>query len=370
LFGGVLSNSTEGETLTENITKSQERAQRWLKKNTKRFAFKKLEREIVKTGVCTECGACVSNCPVNALTGDLASGKYVPTLTGDCTACGICYAICPRTYVLWSELIGDFRSVWKVKALADVGKKQNGGAATAFLYHLLNEGIVDAAIVAKKDSSAPWMPEAAIVKNADEITQYSGTVYAHVPVVDGVVKALKDGLSTLAVVGTSCNIDAINNMQKHPAGFFNMDMRSEIFKVGLFCMEAFEYPKLVAFLSENGVDIKDVEKMEISSGKFRVTIKGEDTEWAIKDLDVAAASSCSYCHDLTCKTSDISCGNIGSEDDQSTVIIRTVRGEHIFQEALAAELIEAEMMEPKELRMIMNTARMKATKYYKLKSAH
>ena len=214
------------------------------------------------------------------------------------------------------------------------------------------------------------MPEAVIVKDADKIAKYSGTVYTHVPVVDGVISALKDGLSTLAVVGTSCNIDAISNMQNHPAGFFNMDLRSEIIKIGLFCMEAFEYPKLVTFLSENGIDIKDVEKMEISSGKFRVSIGGEDTEFPIADLDIAAASSCSYCHDLTCKTSDLSCGNIGSDDDMSTVIIRTVRGEHIFQEALAAELIEAELMEPKELRKIMNTARMKATRYYKLKSAH
>ena len=52
--------------------------QKVLKEKTKRYAFKKLEREVIATGACVECGSCVAGCPVDAITGKLVENKYVP----------------------------------------------------------------------------------------------------------------------------------------------------------------------------------------------------------------------------------------------------------------------------------------------------
>ena len=184
------------------------------------------------------------------------------------------------------------------------------------------------------------------------------------------MKGFKEGKSTLAVVGTSCNIDAVNNMQEHPGGFFSVDLRANVFKIGLFCMESFDYNRLKEFLTQEGVDIADVTRFEITGGKFKVNTSSEEREWPVADLNPVAAKSCSYCHDLTSMNADISCGNIGSEDEWTTVLVRTPQGEHIFQELLAEEMIEAEMLDEKSIQTIQNIARGKATRYYKMDPIH
>jgi coenzyme F420 hydrogenase subunit beta len=356
--------------VSPDVEKSLERARRWLKENTKRLAFKRLERDIITTGVCTECGACVSNCPINVLEGVRDTGKYIPTLVGKCVACGICYVICPRTIVLWSDLVGEFRSVWKVRSLIEGAKKQDGGAATSFIAHALNEGIVDGAIVVDHDSKKPWLPVPKLLKDGDKVSKHGGTFYTHAPVVQKMMDGFREGLSSIAVTGTSCNLDAVSNMQTYPAGFFRMDFDASVLKIGLFCMESFDYEGLVGFLKDNGIAIKDVQRVAIAGGKFTATTKDGDTEWPIAELNHIAAKSCSYCHDLTSKNADISCGNIGSDDGWTTVLVRTARGEHIFQETLAAGLIEAELLDEKSLRTVQNVARSKAMKYLKLDPHH
>jgi coenzyme F420 hydrogenase subunit beta len=90
----------------------------------------------------------------------------------------------------------------------------------------------------------------------------------------------------------------------------------------------------------------------------------------VKELDPIAASSCAYCLDFTGKNSDISCGNIGSDEGWTTVIVRTKKGEEAFQGALKAGLIEAEELEPKKVQTVANSARFKKNKYFKLNPDH
>ena len=346
-----------------------DRAQRWLKQNTKRYAFKKLDKDIIQPGVCVECGSCVESCPVDALTGDLTSGKYVPTLTGKCISCGICYAMCPRTFPLWDDVAGSFRSVWKACSTGEHGR-QDGGVVTALLGYMLDADLIDAAIVACRGNSTQWMPEASIVKSSGNLGKCAGTIYTHAPVIGKMMESFSGGAQALAVVGTSCDIDAIERMKRHPAGYLSVDARRSVFSIGLFCMESFEYPKLKAWLEAQDIDIEDVTRFEISGGKFRVKSPSVEKEWPVADLDAAAATSCAYCHDLTSVNADLSCGNIGSEEGYTTVIVRTVRGEQVLQEAMAKGLIEGELVDPKSLTAIQNVARSKRYRFYGMKPDH
>ncbi|MFW9847012.1 MAG: coenzyme F420 hydrogenase/dehydrogenase beta subunit N-terminal domain-containing protein, partial [Candidatus Thorarchaeota archaeon] len=242
--------------MTGSLEDSYAEIQEWLKDNTKRFAFKKLEREIISSGVCTECGACVSNCPVDALEADYSTGKYVPILTGKCTACGICYANCPRTYFYRDTLLGNVRSAWKAKAAATVEGVQDGGAVTALLKYMLESKRIEAAVVVHQDPDKPWMPVVKVAENAEEIDRSAGSFYTHAPTVQGVVQALKQGAKKLAVVGTSCNIDAVHNMEVSPSGPIKALKGAEAIKLGLFCTKSYNHPELVKFLADAGVDIK------------------------------------------------------------------------------------------------------------------
>jgi len=346
-----------------------EEIQKQLKEKTKVFAFKKLEREVITTGACVECGSCVEGCPVNAISGNRIENKYVPTLTGDCISCGICYAMCPRAFSVHDELIGNVKSAWRVRSLGE-RKKQDGGAVNAFLEYMLEHKMIEAAIVASQTRDAPWLPVARRVTNKDQLNDCGGTIYTHAPVVSELIKGFKDGLSKQAIVGTACNIDAIDRMESHVAGFFSVNTDATVFKISLFCMESFNHADLTKFLKNEGIKIEDVKRFAIAGGQFTINLENEEKSWPVKDLDSAAATSCAYCQDLTGMHSDISCGNIGSDGGWTTVLIRTAIGEKVLQGALKAGIIEAEELEPKSVRAVANSARFKKNKFYKLTPQH
>ncbi len=342
-----------------------EKTREWLKENTKVFAFKKLEKDIIVTEVCVECGQCVSICPENALTGDTSSGKYVPTLTGKCTACGLCYAMCPRTKFSTEDLLGDFQSAWRVRAVNKSPDSQDGGAVTVFLQTLLENKFAKGAVVTCQSDTEPWRPIAKLVSANSNLSDCAGTLYTHSPVVDVLLKTYAHEIKDLAIVGTSCNIEAVVKMESYLSKNVSKDDRIEVFKIGLFCMESFDYPGLVGFLKDAGINIEHVTKMAISGGKFKVNHNDKETEWPIAELDHIAAKSCSVCRDFTCKGADISCGNVGTEEGWSTVLIRSNRAAALLEAAKNNGAIEAEELEPKDIRIIGNVARLKATKHYK-----
>jgi coenzyme F420 hydrogenase subunit beta len=349
--------------------KAMDEVQSVLKEKTKVYAFKKLEREVIKTGACVECGSCIAACPVDAISEEFEDGKLIPTLTGDCISCGICYAMCPRTFVLFDDLIGQFRSAWKVRSLGE-HKRQDGGAAIAILEYLLSSKKIEAAVVASHSPDNPWRPIAKRVTDIDQLHECGGTIYSHAQVASEMIQGFKEGVFKQAVVGTACNIDALSRMEIHPAGFIALNKEVDIFKLSLFCMESFNYGDVVKFLKDEGIEIGKVTHFAITSGQFIVTTDAGEKSWPVKELDPIAASSCAYCLDFTGKNSDISCGNIGSDEGWTTVIVRTKKGEEAFQGALKAGLIEAEELEPKKVQTVANSARFKKNKYFKLNPDH
>lgn len=343
--------------------------QKLLKEKTKVYAFKKLEREVIKTGACVECGSCVEGCPVNAISGNRVDNKYVPTLTGDCTSCGICYAMCPRAFSIQDDLIGNVKSAWKVRSIGE-RKRQDGGAVTAFLEYMFDKKMIEGAVVACQAPDTPWLPEAKRVTSKEQLSDCGGTIYTHAPVVSEMMKGFKDGLSKQAIVGTACNIAAVERMESHVAGFFTVKTDTSIFKISLFCMESFNYSDLIEFLKSEGIKIEDVKRFAIAGGQFTVTLESGEKSWPVKDLDPAAASSCAYCQDLTGMSSDISCGNIGTDEGWTTVLVRTAVGDKVLRGALKTGIIEAEELEPKTVRKVANSARFKKNKFYKLTAPH
>ncbi|MBN2228466.1 MAG: Coenzyme F420 hydrogenase/dehydrogenase, beta subunit C-terminal domain [Candidatus Thorarchaeota archaeon] len=355
--------------MTRDHKKVIDKMQEILKETTKRYAFKKLEKEIIQTGACVECGACVAACPVDAISGERLNNKYIPSLTGECISCGICYAMCPRTYPLQNQLLGRFRSAWKVKA-SDNHPRQDGGAVNAILGYMLDSNMIEAAVVACQSKDIPWLPEPRTATNSSELWRCGGTIYTHAQTVNEMLENYKKGLSSLAVVGTACNIESIHRMKEHHAGLFAIDKDASIFTISLFCMESFNYQDLVVFLKREGIMIDDVERFAIAGGEFKITIKEQERTWPVSDLDSAAATSCAYCNDLTGFMADLSCGNIGSEEGWTTVLVRSARGEEVLHAAHKAGNIEIEPLGDKALNTLSNSARFKMNKFYILRSPH
>ncbi len=351
--------------MTDPLDSVLQETRAWFKENAKRFAFKKLEREIIKTQICVECGTCVSVCPVHAISGEWIDDRFVPTLTGECVSCGLCYAFCPRTFSLRGDLLGEVQGIYRVRTVHGETRGQNGGAVTSLLQYLLGEHLIDAAVIAQSGEKT-WRPHPAVITDPDQI--YGGTFYVHVPVVEGLMEAIAKGHRMIAIVGTSCDIDAVEKLTHAPEGVLTRSSDLEILRMGLFCMDSFDYSRLGSFLQENGIDIEGVKKFEIAKGKFRVLTDGNTSEWQIAELEYLMNKSCHYCYDLTCEKADISFGNIGSDDEWTTVIVRSERGRQLFEQLKSSGRIEVEELEQKAVFVIEMIARMKMKRKYSNRS--
>ncbi|MBD3229668.1 MAG: NADP oxidoreductase [Candidatus Lokiarchaeota archaeon] len=324
-------------------------------------SYGRLIREIVNTGVCTHCGACVATCDVL----EWVDGK--PKLTGKCTGCGVCYNQCPRTLTVEVDLIGDYLSSYTAKASNERIEGQDGGVVTAIIEFLLDTGLIDSAIVTQKDEKNPWKPKPSIVKNKEELYKSSGSIYSHSQTVVKLVEAIKEGDNSIAFVGTPCNIDAIHKMKDSPTGLLNLFMRANIIKIGLFCMDSFNYESLRSFMASKGIDINKIQKMTIQKGKFTfISEDGETWAYPVHDLDIAKSSSCNYCIDLTSENADISVGSVGSPSGWSTVLIRTGIGEEIFNEAVKNGYIELRDKAP-SMKSVLFLAKLKKVELYTVK---
>jgi coenzyme F420 hydrogenase subunit beta len=106
----------------------------------------------------------------------------------------------------------------------------------------------------------------------------------------------------------------------------------DLFVIGLFCMENFEYLKLKQRVDELlKVDLDRAERADITKGNFIVTDGGMQVSCKVSELQEAVRRNCSFCTDFTSRLADISVGSVGSPAGYSTVITRSRRGEELFR---------------------------------------
>ncbi len=327
-------------------------------------SFGRLMREVVNTGVCTHCGACVATCEF--LDWEIETER--PKLIGKCNGCGVCYSQCPRTITAPRDLIGRYQSAYTGKSLIPEIKGQDGGVVTALVLYALEKKLIDCAVVTAQSSDEPWKPIAKIVTNRAELLQTAGSIYSHSQTLIGLLEAIRDGNRSIAFVGTPCNIDAVYKMWKAPFGLVRMYMRANILAIGLFCMDSFSHEGLKAFLADNNISMHDIEKMTIKKGKMQFIQKnGSILEARVHDLDRYRSSSCNYCTDLTSENADISIGSVGSPDGYSTVLARTGIGQEVLLDAAEAGYLELQPLPRGKLKWVYNLARMKKAQLYTMR---
>lgn len=317
--------------------------------------FNDLKNDIIDTEKCTSCGTCEAVCPVNVI--QLQNG--VPTLIGKCIECGICYGNCPvadfdeeemdkrvfgRTRKPSESLIGVYAEAYSAKATSDTihEKAQDGGVVTALLTQFLEDG-GDGVIVAGLEPDKIWVPSPKIAKTREEIIAAAGTKYTPSPSLVAVKKAVKEEkLTKIAVVGTTCQMRGLSLATAGPLK--NKRFSDAVaLKIGLFCMESFNYDSFMKYLQDNGIDPGRVTKFEIKNGRFYAW-SGEERLHRVRLSKVKPLirPNCTHCRDFTSEFADISVGNVGSPAGYSTVIVRTERGKKALESAMKSGLIEAE----------------------------
>ena len=71
-------------------------------------------------------------------------------------------------------------------------------------------------------------------------------------------------------------------------------------------------------------------------GKLEITLD-DGTQYVIPltELEDTTRPGCSVCTDFTALKADISAGSVGSPDGYTTLVVRTIVGQHILESAVA-----------------------------------
>ena len=314
--------------------------------------FGDLVTQVIRQKLCTFCGACMAACPVNVL---WPVGEE-PTIVDRCALCEICYYQCPtagfsredvEAFVFGrtrrsDEPIGIVRGSYTGRALATSIQShgQDGGVVTALLAYALERKMIDAAVVAGRDSV--WHPKPTVATKYQQLIDNAGTKYTPSPTLLGVRSALYEyGKSCVGVVGTPCQVKAARRIQTSPLGNRRLAQAMRLV-IGLFCMESYDYQNLMnTYLATKGADPSNVTKVGIKKGSF-IALAG-DTEVLhvpLKEIDEFVRQSCRQCDDFTAEFADISVGAIGSPSGYSTILARTEKGLDLVKQAEKAGYIE------------------------------
>ncbi|AKB23862.1 Coenzyme F420 hydrogenase subunit beta [Methanosarcina sp. MTP4] len=304
-----------------------------------------LEKEVWDADLCSGCGACIAVCPADALYFETGTDSAKPKSNGYCKAavddvpCGACYEVCPRIGEQPESIFGDYLKITAAKAEFDIPGKQSGGAVTALLTNALDTGLVDAVVTVTED---PWTlkPSSMVITKSEALINEAGSRYNWwVPLVSALKEAVVNKkYRNIAVVGVPCVVQAVRKMLETDHDLVRPYKDSIRFVIGLFCTESFDYEKLVAgkLKSEYALEPMKVCRIDVK-GKLEITLN-DGTQYVIPlaELEDTVRPGCHVCTDFTALKADISAGAVGSPNGYTTLIVRTLVGQHLLESAVAS----------------------------------
>ncbi len=324
-----------------------------------------LFNEVVTSGLCTGCSACVIACPYDVLGYDDTEGRYKPFHVAeeggeaDCThgvkGCTLCTRACPR-FRAWepeaeSFLFGREREIHEVAGISEEtvlaratdpelnSAGQDGGLVSALLIYALEHDIIDAALVsALEGDGTTWKAVPAVARTRQDVLDTAGSRYTYSANPLAYAEALEGGAERIALVGMGCQASAPPVMAARKAGKV---ARRFVLSIGLMCSKTFDdaiFPEL--FESRYGLAREHIVKMNIK-GVFQVWMRdGSYHEIPLKEAHAFTREGCNTCPDFAAEHADISTGGIGAFHDWTLTLIRTERGREIFSKLLEAGVVE------------------------------
>ena len=327
--------------------------------------WKELFDEVVTSGLCTGCAACIVACPYDVLEYDDHDGHYKPFHVdadggpSDCThgqkGCTLCTRACPR-FRDWEpevdgfrfgrertedELFGVFDDVVLARALdpelAEVG--QDGGFVAALLVYALEHDEIDAALVSGLEGDGTtWQAVPVVARTRAEVLATSGSRYTYSANPLAYSEAIDQGADRIALVGMSCQASAPPVMAARKAGKV---ARRFVLSIGLLCSKTFN-DSIFEELLQARYDIRreDIVKMNIKGALLVWTRDGERHVIPLKEAHAWTREGCKLCPDFAAEHADISAGGIGADDNWTLTIVRTERGADLVRQMHDAGAIE------------------------------
>lgn len=326
----------------------------------------------VNNWLCSGCGACNAICPKDAITYHFDEiGQLLPQIDNEkCINCGLCHNVCPS--IDNSSLIKDFEvnsidffvgNNIKTRLVKsndeDIYKNsQSGGAVTSVLKYLLDNKLIDAAVVCEVIFAQEYTSKGVIITDSKDLIRCQKSSY--VPV--DMLTALKQTSSykSIAIVGTGCVIQGVKQLQRQHKKFNNIN-----YLLGLICDRT---------LTKTVSDILYADKYPNANKKIVwrdkaqsyknpilkiVTEQGEELtqpSWKRHALkEHFTTPRCRICFDKLNVFSDIVFGDpwgmsdVDWQNGMSVVVSRTDKGESLLQNMIQDSVMDSKDADINEL---------------------
>ena len=327
-----------------------------------------LLKEVIKPGLCTQCGSCVG----------LAQGKLefkekraIPTpqlVTSDNELPQACRLACPGRHCSYPDLnqstFGELPKNWLsgkiIKSRIGFSNSENirrgaasGGAITSILLYLLNSRKICGAICLKMGAEVPYLAKPIIARTPEEIIACSQSVYSVSPV-NTILGEITENDGPLAYVGLPDQVASIRKLQKegHPS------VKNIKYIIGPYVGTQMYFESIRSFLRSNGVyseqEIVDLKyRAGEWPGKLRIELKNGRVLQADKFhynylIPFYLTSSSLQAVDFTNELTDISVGDAWSPKYEkerkgfSVILSRSEVGEAIINNMIKESLLAGE----------------------------
>lgn len=316
--------------------------------------------KVDENNLCTGCGTCYSSCPQESIKMIINNDKgvYIPEVNENkCVWCSMCSKVCPGHEFDFKQFNTDIFGKQPQNALAgnylncylgfstdkDIRyNSSSGGLISHILIYLLENKLIDGALVTKMNDKKPLQPEPFIARTKKEILNASKSKYCPVPANVALKEILKSDGGKYAVVGLPCQINGIRK-----AGKMFKDLNQKIvLYLGIFCGHAPTFHATEIFLKRAGIDVGHVTSLSYRGrgwpGKVKIHSQNTTTSfdfpeyWKFAGSNFFIPSCCLMCVDALCEFSDISLGDAWLPEvnkdpiGTSLIIVRSENGQNLI----------------------------------------
>jgi coenzyme F420 hydrogenase subunit beta len=218
-------------------------------------------------------------------------------------------------------------------------RAQTGGVVSALMSLALDAGWIDAAVLTRRGEDQ--LPEGYLVRKREEVLICAGSSYVAAPTLEALNRGPWNGDERIGVVAIPCQVQALAKMRLSA-----LERKTPIDRialiVGLFCTWALTYRPFMEFvrIRVQGVPIQKMDITPPPERLLKVHTHGDVWNIPLDEIRSFIPPTCGVCLDMTSEWADLSVGTVEGMEGWNTVVVRTERGEELFERAEKEGLLE------------------------------